>query len=174
NVVGWDSLRYFWHEKTPEELAADLDAVIRRYAEPWHASDVVLAGYSFGAGVLPFAYNRLPEATRAKVSQLSLLGFSADADFEIHISGWIGAPPSDEARPVGPELARIAPGLIQCFYGEEEDDSLCPSLEASGAEIIRTAGDNHFNSDYDALAKRILDGIARRHQRSSAGTPANR
>jgi len=174
NVVGWDSLRYFWHEKTPEELAADLDAVIRRYAEPWHASDVVLAGYSFGAGVLPFAYNRLPEATRAKVSQLSLLGFSADADFEIHISGWIGAPPSDEARPVGPELAQIAPGLIQCFYGEEEDDSLCPSLEASGAEIIRTAGDHHFNGDYDALAKRILDGIARRHQRSSAGTPANR
>ena len=175
NVVGWDSLRYFWHEKTPETVAADLDAVIRDYSAKWHANDVVLAGYSFGADVLPFAYNRLTPATRSKVRQLSLLGFSKDAEFEFHISGWIGHSSSDDARPVSPEIARIPPSLIQCFYGEEEDDTICPSRAASGAEIIRTSGEHHFDGDYDALARHILEGFARRRQSpEAAAAPAPR
>ena len=59
-VVGVDSLRYFWSEKTPEQIAADLGLIIDHYREAWQRPDVVLVGYSFGADVLPFAYNRLP------------------------------------------------------------------------------------------------------------------
>ena len=34
-VVGVDSLRYFWSERTPERIAADLDLIMAHYREAW-------------------------------------------------------------------------------------------------------------------------------------------
>ena len=58
--MGVDSLRYFWSEKPPERVAADLARILRHYGEAWKAKQVALIGYSFGAGIVPFALNRLP------------------------------------------------------------------------------------------------------------------
>lgn len=49
-------------------------------------------GYSFGADILPFAFNRLPEAQRNKVQLLSLLGLDTTTDFEIHVAGCLVPP----------------------------------------------------------------------------------
>ena len=165
SVIGWDSLRYFWRRRTPDELARDLDDVIRTYSDRWRAPNVMLIGYSFGADVLPFAYNRLPEGSRALVKQVSLLGFSRSADFTVHVTAWLGAGPSAKALPTAPETARIDPALVQCVYGRDEHRSACPDLEKSGAEVIATAGGHHFDSDYDGLAQKILAGLDRRAPR---------
>jgi type IV secretory pathway VirJ component len=163
SVVGWDSLRYFWSQKSSEQIARDLGAVIDTYASRWGASKVALVGYSFGADVLPFAYDHLPPDAKARVVQLSLLGFSTAADFEIRVAGWLGEPPGKDALPTAPALAPIDPAMIQCFYGATETDSACPLLQANGkAEVIQTAGGHHFDKDYGALARRILDGFRRR------------
>lgn len=159
-VVGVDSLRYFWHRKPPETVAADLDAIVQEYTRRWGASQVVLVGYSFGADILPFAVTRLPAATRALVRQVSLLGLEPTAAFEFSIADWLGA--DDEEVPVLPELLRVDPRLVQCFYGDEEDDSLCRAPELRGAEVVRTEGGHHFDGDYAALAQRILTGARRR------------
>ena len=50
SVIGWDSLRYFWSRKSPEQIANDLSQVIDTYTARWGASKVALIGYSFGAG----------------------------------------------------------------------------------------------------------------------------
>jgi type IV secretory pathway VirJ component len=130
--------------------------VLRVYGARWDTKHVALIGYSFGADVLPFAYNRLPEAARAEVSLLSLLGFTDAADFEIRVGGWLGLPPSDAALPVQPEMARIPPVLVQCFYGEAENDTVCPPLDGTGVTVIKTPGSHHFGRDYNALAQQIL------------------
>ena len=161
SVVGWDSLRYFWSRKSPERTARDLGAVIDTYVTRWGASKVALVGYSFGADVLPFAYNCLSSEARAHVVQLSLLGLATAADFEIRVAGWFGAGPGKDALPTEPALAPINPAMIQCFYGADEHDNACPFLLGK-AEIIRTAGGHHFDNDYDALARRILDGFRQR------------
>ncbi len=163
-VIGWDALRYFWREKTADGTAEDLAAVMQIYMAKWQASRVALIGYSFGADVLPFAYNRLPPDLQGHVVQLSLLGFADRADFEITMTGWLGAPPSADALPVAPELAHIPPGMIQCFYGADEEDSDCPSL-AKGAEIVKKQGGHHFDGDYAGLAQDILAGLQRRSGR---------
>ena len=162
SVVGWDSVRYFWHEKTPDQTAADLTAVLETYLARYHADKVALVGYSFGADVMPFLYNRLPEALRRRVVLMSLLGFEGKADWQITVSGWLGAPPSDDATPVAPALATVPRDLLQCFYGVDEDDSDCPTLAGSGAEIIKTSGGHHFDGDYHALEQRILTALRRR------------
>ena len=162
SVVGVDCLRYFWRAKTPDEVAGDLTRIIRTFTREWGTSKVVLIGYSFGAGILPFAYNRLPADVREQVVQVSLLGVEPRASFEFKIAGWIGAAPGADAPAVLPELQRFPPGLLQCVYGEEEENTLCRDPALSGAEIVRTTGGHHFDGNYAALAQKILAAAHRR------------
>jgi type IV secretory pathway VirJ component len=163
-TVGVDSLRYFWQEKTPEQVAADLAAILRHYRAAWGRKHAILLGYSFGAGILPFAVNRLPASERATIRQISLLGLERLAPFEFHLSEWLGVGGGD-ARPVLPEAAKLDPALVQCFYGADEDETACTAPEFDRAERVETSGGHHFDGDYAALADKILVG-ARRRSRS--------
>ena len=158
SVAGFDSLRYFWGARTPDELAADLDRVIRYYAAHWGRGEVLLVGYSQGADVLPFALNRLPPATRASVRLTALLGPGQKASFEFHLSNWIG-PGGD--RPIAPEALKLAAADTLCIYGLDEKDSLCPELSPGHARAVPLKGGHHFGGDYDALAGLILEALPR-------------
>jgi type IV secretory pathway VirJ component len=162
SVVGIDSLRFFWSKKSPEETARTFDNVIRTYATRWHSSSVALIGYSFGADVLPFVYNRMSARERDKVKLMALLGLAKAADFEIKITGWLGLPPSAAALPEQPEISKIPLDLVQCFVGDDETDSMCPALAKLNLSVIRTPGGHHFGGDYLHLAQLILDGWRRR------------
>lgn len=97
-VVGWDSLRYFWSRKTPEQTTADLTAILAAYGAKWHADKVALVGYSFGADVLPVVYNMLPAAYRERVAMISLLGLEPKADWEIHVADGSARRPAKRRR----------------------------------------------------------------------------
>ncbi|WP_298355640.1 AcvB/VirJ family lysyl-phosphatidylglycerol hydrolase [Rhodoblastus sp.] len=156
NVVGLDSLRYFWARKSPMRTTEDVAAIIEAYSRKWGAEDVALIGYSFGADVAPFVYNGLPQALRDKVRLVSLLGPERAADWRIRVVGWLGAEPSKDALPTGPQLAAIPGKLIQCFYGEDDKAASCATLKNPEAEIVKTRGSHHFDGDYNALAEKIL------------------
>jgi type IV secretory pathway VirJ component len=161
-VVGWDSLHYFWRKKTPDRLAADLASVITTYLERWHAARVLLVGYSFGADVLPFAYNRLPEALRRQVVLVALLAVEPKTNFEVSVEGWLLLPASGDASPLAPEVAQIPPQLMLCVYGAEEKHTACPDFAAThGVPVVRTAGAHHFDGNYAALEKLILKAAGR-------------
>lgn len=161
-VVGVDSLRYFWRARTPEQIGADLARILAVYSARWQRPRVMLVGYSFGAGILPFAHNRLPADQRARVVQLSLLGVEPRAAFEFSVGGWLGDEPPPGSPEVLPELQRIPAALLQCVMGEDEPHSLCRDPALAGVEIIRTSGGHHFDGDYQALARKLLDGARRR------------
>jgi len=152
-VAGFDSLRYFWSARTPDGLAADLDRVIRYYAARWGRTEVLLVGYSQGADVLPFALNRLPESTRARVRLTALLGPGQKASFEFHLTNWIG-PGGD--LPIAPEALKLSAANTLCIFGLDEKDSLCPELVPDHAQAMPLAGGHHFGGEYGALAARIL------------------
>jgi type IV secretory pathway VirJ component len=155
-VVGVDTLRYFWSSKTPEKTASDLAASMAYYRKAWKAKNFVLAGYSFGADILPAVYNRLSDPDREHVALLVLLALSRTADFEIHVSGWMGK--NSSGFPVLPELNRIQGNKILCITGQEEKaDSACTTLSISGARLMELPGGHHFDQDYPKLAKRIIE-----------------
>jgi type IV secretory pathway VirJ component len=154
-VIGLDSLRYFWTARTPATIAADTDRLIRYYAAHLGKSRVLLIGYSQGADVLPFAVNGLPAETRSLVSLVAVLGISAHALFEFHLSNWIG---DDQSGPSTlPELRGLAGLPLLCVYGADEDDSPCTQLDATRATVVKLSGGHHFDGDYPGLARTILD-----------------
>jgi len=97
-VVGLNSLKYFWHARTAESTASDVNRIVEQYSARWHKPRVLLVGYSFGADVMPFVFNRLPAATRARVASVSLLGLGPNATFEVVSPGC----QQRQARPRGP------------------------------------------------------------------------
>lgn len=157
-TVGIDSLRYFWSEKSPETIAADLSRIIDHFGDAWQVRSVVLIGYSFGADVLPAAYNRLAENEKAKVSTVALLGLSDTAAFRFDVSGWFGGG-GDPSHPTMPEVSKMPPSLLQCIFGEDDDDSICPKLQGNGAEVVQMPGGHHFDDDYEAVARKIMGRI---------------
>jgi type IV secretory pathway VirJ component len=162
SVVGWDSVRYFWQSKTPQQTAADLSSVILAYSAKWHADKVALIGFSFGADALPFVYDRLRPTLKQHVAMISLLSVGRAADWEIRVVGWLGAGPSAEATPLGPAIKDIPGKMIQCFYGDQDSGSYCPDLVKQGAEVIEKKGVHHFDGNYVFMAHQILDGFKRR------------
>jgi type IV secretory pathway VirJ component len=153
-VVGLDSLRYYWTPRTPDSLAADTDRIIRYYLARFGKKNVLLIGYSQGADVLPFAVNRLPPATRARVALTAILGMSEHALFEFHVSSWISDDKS--GPPTLPEVNRITGVRVLCIYGEDEKDSLCPKLDAHRFKVVKVKGGHHFDGDYAGLAREIM------------------
>ncbi len=121
--VGWDSVRYFWGKKTPEQTASDLSSALLAYSAKWHADRVALIGFSFGADIIPSVYNHLRQSLKDRVPMLSLLSPEPAADWEIRVVGWLGAPASALATPLGPAIDKIPARLIQCFYGKKDSGS---------------------------------------------------
>ena len=153
-VVGLDSLRYYWTARTPDGLAADTDRLIRYYLAHFHKQRVLLIGYSQGADVLPFAVNRLPEATRTRVALVAVMGMSDHALFEFHLSSWISD--SNSGPATLPEINRITGSPVVCIYGADENDSLCPKLDPKKFHIVKLKGGHHFDGDYANLTREIL------------------
>jgi len=69
-----------------------------------------------------------------------------------------------------PELLRLDLAKLQCFYGEEEDDTICPDPQLATAQVIKTKGGHHFDGDYAALAQRIFDAA---QQNAKGKTPTS-
>ncbi len=162
-VVGFDSLRYFWSARTPDGLAGDLDRVVRTYAARWQRPRVLLIGYSQGADVLPFAVNRLPAATRARVVHTVLMGLGTRASFEFHVGNWLSAR-DDDALDIAPEVLRLSADHTLCIEGEGDDDATCAKLPLGHVTVRTLPGGHHFGGDYAALADLILraaDDVAR-------------
>jgi type IV secretory pathway VirJ component len=158
DVVGLDSLRYFWSKRTPQSLANDLDRAIRYYAAHWHKSKVVLIGYSQGADVLPFAMNRLPAASKKLVAHTVLMGLGENAAFEFHVGNWLGG--NEDTMPILPEASKLHARTTFCLYGSDEEDSLCPKLAPAHAYAQSLPGGHHFDGAYDELAALILERIS--------------
>jgi type IV secretory pathway VirJ component len=126
-VVGWSSLQYYWHARTPEEAAHDLERTLRHYLAAWGRERAVLVGYSFGADVLPFLVQRLPADLRQRIAEVALLSPSTTAQFEFHVVEWIGHDAAD-ALPTAPAIASLAGLRLFCFKGEKEADSGCDAV----------------------------------------------
>ena len=152
-VAVLNALKYFWKARMPQEVANDVDRIMRYYSVAWHKRRVILVGYSQGADVMPFVINRLPAASRATIAAAAAIALSDGALFEFHISNWLTDP---KGVPTLPEANRITGVPFVCIYGVEDEDSVCPALQNSSARLVRLPGAHHFHGNYAAVAQAVL------------------
>ena len=153
--VGWDSLSYFWKPRHPDQVALDLERVLRKYMTAWKKERIVLIGYSFGADVLPATLARLPQDLRDRAD----LAVNAHAVAHMAACDWISDEAGEGGQAVRPELTKLAGIKRLCIYGEEEEDASCPKLTDLGVIAEQMPGDHHFDEDYPGIARRILEQL---------------
>ncbi len=157
-VVGWNMLKYFWTAKTPQRAGDDLAAIMRYFSDAWHMPNVILAGYSMGADVLPAMVNRLPVAQQRQIRSVILMAPGRATDFEFHIGGWLQHVPRN-AQPIAPEVANLPAEIrLTCIYGlDDAARSLCTQIDParSGLTLEALPGAHHFDGDYAALARLV-------------------
>jgi len=156
SVVGFNSLKYFWNVKTPEQSSQDLQRIVEYYLTAWQKEKVLLIGYSQGADVLPFMVSRLPQPVQDKILGIALLGLAQEASFEISVSNWLGSAGSAPIK-IEPEIEKLTNFKVLCIYGSEEDDTLCREANKPIPEwhSIEMPGGHHFGNDFKTLANRI-------------------
>ncbi|WP_062207850.1 AcvB/VirJ family lysyl-phosphatidylglycerol hydrolase [Aureimonas sp. AU12] len=156
-VIGVDALRYFWSEKTPEEMGADIATMLGN-ANPKTGVPVALLGYSFGADTLPFAYAHLPQVWADRVGLVGLLAPSKETGFQISVGGWLGLSTGD--KPVVPAISAIPAAKVLCVYGTEDDeDNACTDPALAALTKLPIEGGHHFDGNYEALAERLLAAL---------------
>lgn len=153
-VIGLDSLKYFWTKRSLAQTADTLEEIIEYFTGKYGLKSATLAGYSFGANIIPFIVNRLPDHTRGKIRLIALLAPDATAQLEFHFGNWLGVEDQTKLM-VGPEVEKISGPQISCYWGSEEDQSPCPELGRHGANSVKLPGGHHFNGDFKKLADLI-------------------
>lgn len=155
-VVGWNTLRYFWQEKTPGGFADDLSRVVR--ALPAGAA-VFAGGYSFGAETVPVVVAAAAKPDLARIAGLALLAPGPYATFEVSPLDWIRTSDRGSAHPVAAAIKAAARPVL-CLTPDDDAGSGCPSGPMPGYTRVAIAGGHHFGSDYDLLAGHIATFVA--------------
>ena len=151
-VVALDTRSYLWQHRSPEETASDVARIARHYAAEWHRRRIILAGYSHGADILPFAADRLPEDVASRVSLLAFLGLGTGASFQFHFADLLRDIRRKSDLPILPELQKLRGRSMLCIYGTDEDHSACRDADSTLIARHPLPGDHHFDRAYATIA----------------------
>jgi type IV secretory pathway VirJ component len=159
NVVGLDSRAYLGTARSPEAVASDIARVMRYYRAAWNTTQVTLIGYSRGADITPFVFNRLPDDLRRTVSQIVLIGLAASANFQFHWQDLL----RDVKRPgdlaTRPEVEKMGATPVLCFYGDDDASDTCRSYASSASwRSVRHDG-GHRPQDATLFVREIVAAL---------------
>ena len=155
-VVVLDSQKYFWKSKTPEVTTIDLLSIIKTYQNIWKRNGIVLAGFSFGASILPFLVNRFPPEVKNLLVRSILISPNKTCDFEIHLSDMLNLGTSKGNYDVIKEIQTNNFNKLTAVFGSDESKEERQAFQKIGLKVEILTGNHHFNSGFEALANLIV------------------
>lgn len=155
-IVGLDSKKFFWKAKSPEETTQQLQKVITFYNKQFGRESFVLAGYSFGADIVPFIVTRFSADMRGKLSRIILMSPDRYGDFEIHLTDMLNMGLSKRKYNIVEEVKKINFAGLTCIFGKNEEAVNISSFKETGKDILILPGDHHYNNNYQLLSDSIL------------------
>ena len=162
STVAINTLKYFWSEKSPDRVAADLKRLVevcRRGGLPLFAG-----GYSFGAEVMPVVLDRAE--FRKVFAGLVLISPGPHASFEVSVLDWLRT--KEKSTPYSVlEHTRALQDLHVFFSaGQKDEESICPELRGPAGRVVELLpGSHHYNGSYHRLAASVwkfLEGLVAR------------
>ena len=155
-VAGLDAQSYFWKAKTPERSAVEINRAILAAQQKSGRQQLILAGYSFGASIVPFIANRLNVDLKTKLEAIVLLSPQDVADFEIHITDMLNIGPKKGNYDVVAEIKKIKEVKPLCIFGQEESSEKKALFAKNGLRVINIPGSHRYNENYIGIANLII------------------
>lgn len=156
-TIGFNSRDYFWERKTPRQTADDLGMLLRIYIRQYNPAKIVLCGYSFGADVTPFIYNRFRPRLKSRIAAVALLSPFATTDFKVHTSDLLNIAKDNRKYKVKAEIDRIKAPIF-CFYGADEEPKPQAEIVKPGFTLKLLSGDHRYE---DTAFKTIVETISK-------------
>lgn len=157
-VVGLDAQKYFWKEKTPNGTTVEIDKAILQYSSQLGRDKFILAGYSFGASIVPFVVNRFSPALKSRLKAVVSLSPDETADFEIHIADMLNFDGNHPYNVIA-EYKKIREIPAVCLFGSTEDSETTARFSKAGIKVKIIPGSHHFNDDFSRITKEMLNLI---------------
>ena len=155
-VVGLDSKKYFWTAKSPEETTRIFENIIAAYNKKFDRDSFVIAGYSFGADLVPFIINGISPDIRKKLSKVILMSPDRFGDFEIHLSDMLNLGISKRKYNVVEGVKKTSFTTTTCIFGKNEETVNINAFRGTGSDIVILPGDHHYNNNYQLLDETLL------------------
>ncbi len=160
DVFALDTKKYFWNQKTPEQASLDIENCINKQLQGRKNQKVIIVGYSFGADVTPFIYNRFNKDLKSKIQKVFVIGPSKSNDFKIHLEEYFG----EEVKgslPVIPEINKMQNVSLMLVLSDFEFANFPYKDIRLGAnyQMEHLAGDHHYGGNTQMLADFINNHI---------------
>ncbi|OLC53635.1 MAG: hypothetical protein AUH92_05565 [Acidobacteria bacterium 13_1_40CM_4_69_4] len=148
STIAINTLKYFWHEKPPDQVAGDLKKLVeicRRAGLP-----LLAGGYSFGAEVMPVVLDR--QDLKGVFAGLILISPGPNASFEVSMLDWLRTKEKSTPYKVV-DHARALEGLPTfCAAGEKDEESICAALRGEEhRDVLLLPGAHHFSGQYEKV-----------------------
>jgi len=165
-VGGLDVTGYFWNAQDDRELlASDARAYAHALAD---AADrpadtpIVLAGFSFGADLVPWIAGAGGWGSR--VAGLVMIGPDSMGSLEFRLSEILGMAAKDHVFKVADALTSASGIPVLFLHGSKDRDSAAPTLHAAASEpkklVIVPGAGHHFAGQEETLRAALLEGLA--------------
>ncbi len=157
NVIALNSKSYFWKKKTSQQTAAFIEPYIQKYFKERRQQSVALIGYSFGADVMPFVYNSLPQAIQKITNKIILLAPSPTTDFEVHMLDMAGSSTTYNMD-VAAEINKIQSASVYIINSNKSDFPV-NKVKIKNAYTTIINSSFHFDKNLQALLPSIYKSL---------------
>ncbi len=158
-VICFNSRKYFWKQKTPEQFATDATEIITYYLTQYNKKDFSVVGYSFGADAAVYFAKLLPKKLQPKLFSVVLLSPSMATDFKIKFTDLLGMESNSGEYKILSELNKLILPVLSIF-GEEGDKTFYNGIAVK--KNLRKAllkGSHKFDNNISLVATTIITGL---------------
>ncbi len=155
-VIGLNSRKYFWSERTPEEFTHDIEKLSTYYLKQWNRRGLIIVGYSFGADVASFLPHRVTEDFHKLIKKIILISPSSSTDFAIRLEDLISETDNINRKyKIRQELKQVDLP-VTCTFGNEEIKGLnINPVVNEQIRIIKLPGDHRYQNNINLLLESI-------------------
>lgn len=160
DVFALDTKAYFWNKKTPQQTSTDIQDYINKQLKNRKNQNVIIVGFSFGADVTPFVYNRFSEDLKNKIQKVFIVGPSKSNDFQIHLQEYFGEELKGSLSVIS-EINKMGNIPVMVVLSDFEFANF-PYKEITlgkNYQMQHLAGDHHYGGNTQMLANFLNKNI---------------
>lgn len=156
DVFALNTRKYFWKRKTPLQASQDTENYLKKVTQNRLNKKIIIIGYSYGADVAPFIYNRFDQDFQKNIQDLMIIGPSRVNDFEIHLEEYItgkmeyGYSVIHEINQVKNVPFTLVVSDFEKIYFPQNEITL------KNYKFVHLSGDHHFGGQTKMLADSIV------------------